>query len=102
MEVDVFVVAANLESSWGGAYGRGLTLNQAKDECKKYGGKLGNGYTILKFGEGSTFKGFDDSGSYYWEGKEPEVTEVPPYKRKHPETDRRRTALKRAVPKEDT
>ena len=103
MEIDVIVVTAMSKGRSSGAWGQGLSIDEAKRKCKSFGGDLDGGYTILTFGQGSQFMGFDGMGRVHWQGVEPETVEVPPHRsrqKRHPELDRRRSALKRAVPKE--
>jgi hypothetical protein len=59
-------------------WGKGDTVPAAKVEFRKQGGLLKHGYTVLKFGEFSEFKGVDDTGRVYWEGSPPEQEDHAP------------------------
>ena len=49
-----------------GYWGKGRSLADAKSAFRAAGGLLGSGYTVVYFGEGSTFAGIDGMGGYYW------------------------------------
>lgn len=52
---------------YGGHYwGKGKTLEEAKRNFRRFGGRLGYGYAILTFDEHTEFQGFDGLGRYSW------------------------------------
>jgi hypothetical protein len=57
-------------------WARGDTLDRAKARYRSLGGRLSDGYEILTFGKGSTFRGVNDIGHYFWDGEAPERTVV--------------------------
>lgn len=60
----------------GGYWGKGATTDAAKREYRRVGGRLGDGYTVLRFDENTLFLGIDGMGSYQWLGDAPEVQHV--------------------------
>lgn len=57
-------------------WGSGATVEAAKAEFRKHGGRLGKGYTVIEFGPGSAFVGIGPMG-YRWVGQPPTTSEVP-------------------------
>lgn len=63
-------------------WGVGKTLEKAKAQFRREGGRLSLGYTVLDFGTDLEFTGVDQLGRVYWEGDgRPVETEVKPRKK---------------------
>ena len=63
-------------------WGKGETLEKAKAQFRREGGRLSLGYIILDFGDDLEFKGVDQMGRVYWNGEgRPTETEVAPRKK---------------------
>jgi len=56
-----------------GYWGKGDTLADAKQEFKRQGGRLNDGYAILTFSPESLFSGINSMGSYLYFGPEPTI-----------------------------
>jgi hypothetical protein len=56
-----------------GRWGKGSSLDEAKQNFRQQGGRLMDKPTILRFGEGSIFGGVDNMGNYYYYGEPPET-----------------------------
>jgi len=59
-------------------WGRGATLDEAKQNFTKQGGRLSKGYRVFIFGVDSEFRGVDEMGYVHWTGGEPEIEEHSP------------------------
>jgi hypothetical protein len=72
-----YVVNGTGRSRFGGYWGRGATVEEAKAQFRKNGGLLGHGYDVIEFGPGSVFLGIGAMG-YRYLGAPATVTEVAP------------------------
>ena len=61
-----------------GRYGTGEDVQKAKARFRREGGELRRGYTIVRFYEGTEYKGVDQMGYVHYTGPEPESEEVRP------------------------
>lgn len=60
----------------GGSWGRGADLDEAKRNFRGAGGRLSDGYSIVRFEPNTLFLGVTGMGGYQWLGDEPEVEHV--------------------------
>lgn len=74
----VTVVIGASKSGYGGAWGKGATLDDAKREFRKQGGGLARGYTVVHFDDVTLFLGISGMGGYRWLGNEPDVEQFGP------------------------
>lgn len=70
------VVVLGSGGGFGGHWGKGPDLAEAKRNFRRYGGVLSHGYAVLTFGPGSVFLGVGGLG-YRYLGDPPTMTEVP-------------------------
>lgn len=59
-----------------GYWAKGNTLQEAKLNFNRHGGKLRNGYDVATFEPGTEFKGVDRFGSAHYVGNAPTVVTV--------------------------
>lgn len=57
-------------------WGKGETVQEAKQNLRRNGGSTAGHHAIITFGEDSEFLGVDEFGRYHWNGSEPTVEEV--------------------------
>lgn len=60
-----------------GKYGAGPTLEQAKAEFRKVGGRLGLGYSVFRFDPETDYLGVNQMGAYSFRGSPPAEEKVP-------------------------
>lgn len=77
LNTDVRFVVIGQRSGYGGAWGKGVTLAEAKKNFTRLGGgSLSKGYTVASFPDGG-FDGIDEIGRVHYLADKPiETTEV--------------------------
>lgn len=56
-----------------GVWAIGDTLAEARKNFTSYGGRLSQGYGIIRYDDTTEFRGVDELGRYHWKGNEPTV-----------------------------
>ncbi len=56
-------------------WGAGASLEEAKRNVKRHGGRLNAGYTVLVFDNDTQWLGINDVGTAFWKGNRPTITE---------------------------